>query len=76
MQFTLPVFHSSWVHLEWRCQGPVFEGGDFIERELYLLATDTRSNPGILLPPGQLARVRKSIFGLGCTTILVASRSI
>ena len=62
--FSVAAARPLWHLLSGDVKAAVLKGDEFINRELYLCATDTRRNPGIPLVPGQFARVKKGIFGL------------
>ena len=62
--FMVAAFHTSWHLMSGDVKAAFLKGDEFINRELYLSSTDIRNNPGIPLQPGQLARVKKGIFGL------------
>ena len=62
--FCVAAARPRWHLMSGDVKAAFLKGDEFIDRELYLMATDTRSNPGIPLAPGQLARVKKGIFGL------------
>ena len=62
--FMVAAYHTSWHLISGDVKAAFLKGDEFINRELYLTGTDVRNNPGIPLQPGQLARVKKGIFGL------------
>ena len=62
--FCVAAAHPLWHLMSGDVKAAFLKGDEFINRELYLSATDIRCNPGIPLAPGQLARVKKGVFGL------------
>lgn len=62
--FCVASFHTAWVLLSADVKSAFLKGDPFIDRELYITATNPRVSPPVPLKPGQLCRVLKGIFGL------------
>ncbi len=62
--FCVAAFHTSWSLISADVKSAFLKGDPYVDRELYLMQTNTRNTPSIPLLPGQLARVLKGVFGL------------
>ena len=62
--FILGAWHTSWRLISGDVQSAFLKGDPYMDRVLYICATDAHTSPAIPLGPGQLAVVRKGIFGL------------
>ena len=62
--FSLVSWFTSWRLISGDVKAAFLKGDPHMNRILYICGTDPKTSPAIPLAPGQLAAVRKGIFGL------------
>ena len=62
--FSLAAWHVDWQLVSGDVKSAFLKGDPYVDRVLYIMNTDERNTPPIPLAPGQLATVRKGVFGL------------
>ena len=62
--FILAAWHVDWKLISGDVKAAFLKGDPYLDRILFICCTDERTSPPIPLAPGQLATVRKGIFGL------------
>eukprot|EP00435_Cladocopium_sp_Y103_P044136 s2398_g12.t1 len=62
--FMLAAWHVDWRLISGDVKAAFLKGDPYLNRVLFICCTDERVSPPIPLAPGQLAAVRKGIFGL------------
>lgn len=62
--FILGAWYQHWKLISGDVKSAFLKGDAYMDRILYLCCTDEKTSPPIPLAPGQLALVRKGIFGL------------
>ena len=62
--FCIAALHGSWNVISSDVKSAFLKGDPYINRELYICNSNTKTSPSLPLQPGQLCRVLKGIFGL------------
>ena len=62
--FCLAAWNANWHLVSGDVKSAFLKGDPYVDRVLYISNTDERVSPPIPLKPGQLAMVRKGVFGL------------
>ena len=62
--FCLAAWNVDWYLVSGDVKSAFLKGDPYVDRVLYIMSTDERVSPPIPLAPGQLAMVRKGVFGL------------
>ena len=62
--FCLAAWNTHWSLISGDVKSAFLKGDPYVDRILYITATDEKMSPPIPLAPGQLAMVRKGVFGL------------
>ena len=62
--FCIAAWNVHWLIISGDVKSAFLKGDPYVDRTLYISGTDSKTSPPIPLAPGQLAVVRKGIFGL------------
>lgn len=62
--FCVAAFQTAWSIISSDVKSAFLKGDPYLDRELYITNTNSKTSPSLPLKPGQLCRVLKGIFGL------------